>query len=134
MVARLSQVRWDLVAIAAVLIYIVTFVLGVALSLPLLAFLNWTGLDPDSASLASALISALVVILVTGFGAMWVARRVERAALLHGFLVGLAVALLSLALDVLFRPLTPVGLLLYTVMVAAGLLGGMLGRRRRELP
>jgi putative membrane protein (TIGR04086 family) len=133
MVARLSQVRWDLVAIAAVLIYIVTFVLGVALSFPLLAFLNWAGLDPDSASLASALISALVVIVVTGFGAMWVARRVERTALLHGFLVGLAVALLSLALDVLFRPLTAVGLLLYAVMVAAGLLGGMLGRRRREL-
>jgi putative membrane protein (TIGR04086 family) len=70
---------------------------------------------------------------VTGYGALHVARRVELAALLHGLLVGLLVALISLLLDVLFiRAIELVGLGLYVLMVAAGLLGGVLGSRRQE--
>lgn len=133
MKARLSRVHWDLVMKTAVLVYIVTFILGLALSFLLLAFLNWSHLDSQSAFLASSLISALLVIVVTGYGALRVARRVESAALLHGFLVGLVVALISLLLDVLFiRAIELVGLGLYVLMVAAGLLGGVLGSRRRE--
>ena len=77
------------------------------------------------------MISALLVIVVTGYGAWGVVRRVERAALLHGFLVGLVVALLSFLLDWVFsRQINPVGLVLYGLMVAAGWLGGVLGSRR----
>jgi hypothetical protein len=48
------------------------------------------------------------------------------------FRVGLAVALISFLLDVLFiRAIELVGLALYGLMVAAGLLGGILGSRRR---
>jgi putative membrane protein (TIGR04086 family) len=133
MKARLSRVHWDLVVKTAVLVYIMTFILGLALSFPLLAFLNWSRLDPQSAFLASSLISAFFVIVVTGYGALRVARRVEGTTLLHGFLVGLLVALISLLLDVLFiRAIELVGLGLYVLMVAAGLLGGVLGSRRRE--
>jgi putative membrane protein (TIGR04086 family) len=79
------------------------------------------------------LISAFFVIVVTGYGALRVARRVESAALLHGFLVGLVVALISLVLDVLFiRAIELLGLGLYVLMVVAGLLGGVLGSRTRE--
>src|SRR5262245_34189479 len=102
MKARLSRVHWDLVVKTAVLVYIVTFILGLVLSVPLLAFLNWSRLDAQSAFQISSLISALCVVVVTGYGALRLARRVEGAALLHGFLVGLLVALLSLILDVLF--------------------------------
>jgi putative membrane protein (TIGR04086 family) len=131
--ARLSRVRWALVLKIAVLVYIVTFILGVALSFPLLAFLNWSRLDPHSAFLVFSFFSAFLVIVVTGYGAVRVARRVERAALLHGLLVGLVVALISLVLDVFFiRAIELVGLGLYVLMVAAGLLGGVLGSRRRE--
>jgi putative membrane protein (TIGR04086 family) len=78
-------------------------------------------------------ITACFVIVVTGYGALWVARRVERATLLHGFLVGLLVALISLVLDLLFiRAIELVGLALYVLMVAAGVLGGVLGRRRER--
>ena len=133
MKARLSQVRWDLVLKASVLVYIVTFILGIALSFPLLAFLDWSHLNSDSAFQVSSLISGLLVIGVTEYGALWVARRVERAALLHGILVGLVVALLSFLLDVLFsKRIELIGVLLYLLMVAAGLLGGVLGSRRRE--
>jgi putative membrane protein (TIGR04086 family) len=132
--ARLSRLRWGLVIKAAILIYIATFILGLAVSFPLLAFLSWARLASQSAALASSLISTfLFVFVVTGYGAWWVARRVEREALLHGFMVGLLVAFISLVLDVLFiRAVELVGLGLYVLMVVAGLLGGALGSRRRE--
>jgi putative membrane protein (TIGR04086 family) len=133
MKARLSRVHWYLVVKTAVLVYIVTLILGVALSFPLLAVLNWSRLDSQSAFQVSSLITAFFVVVVTGYGALWVARRVEHAALLHGFLVGLVVAFLSLLLDVLFiRAIQLAGLGFYVLMVVAGLLGGVLGSRRRE--
>jgi hypothetical protein len=101
---RLAQVRWALVLKAAILIYHVTLVLGLAVSFPLLAFLGWARLDSAHAFQISFLITAILVFVVTGFGALWGARRAERAPLLHGFLVGLVVALLSFLLDLLFRP------------------------------
>jgi putative membrane protein (TIGR04086 family) len=133
MKAQLSQVHWALVLKTAVLLYILTFILGLGVSLLLLAFLNLGHMHPHSAILASSLFSALLVTVVTGYGALKVAHKVERAAPLHGFLIGLIVALLSLLLDLVFsREITLEGLVLYVLMVAAGLLGGILGSRRRE--
>lgn len=130
MKSQLSQVQWDLVLKTSVLIYFLTFVLGLALSLVLPIFLNWTHMDPQSAVQAVSLITPLLVIVVTGYGAWWVAHKVERAALLQGFLVGLVVALLSFLLDLVFSwRIDLVGLALYGLMVAAGLLGGILGHR-----
>ena len=126
--ARLAQVRWALVLKTSVLVYLVTLILGLAVSFPLLAFLGWARLDASRAFQLSFLITAALIFAVTGYGALWVARRVERAALLHGFLVGLVVALLSFLLDLLFHPvLEPTGLILYVLMIAAGALGGVWG-------
>jgi len=50
----------------------------------------------------SIILHLAIVIVVTGYGALRLACRVESAALVHGFLVGLLVALISLLLDVLF--------------------------------
>jgi putative membrane protein (TIGR04086 family) len=131
MKAQLSQVRWDRVLKTAVLIYILTFILGVGLSLLLPAVLNWGRVDPQNAVQAVSLISFLLVIVVTGYGAWRLARKVEHAASLQGFLVGVVVALISFLLDVAFSMrIDPVGLVLYALMVAAGLLGGILGSRR----
>ena len=133
MKVRRSRVHWALVVKTAVVVYIMTFILGIAVSFPLLAFLNWIHPDSQTALLASSLISAFVVFVVTGYGAWWVAHRVESAAVVHGLLVGLLVALLSLVLDVFFiRAMKLVGLGLYALMVAASLLGGVVARRRRE--
>jgi putative membrane protein (TIGR04086 family) len=135
--ARLAQVRWALILTTSVLVYLVTLVLGLAVSFPLLAVFGGGRLDSSRAFQVSFLMTALLLIAVTAYGALWVARRVERAPLLHGVLVGLVVALLSFLLDLLFRPvLEPTGLILYALMIAAGALGGVwgsaLGRRRRE--
>ena len=110
-----------------------TLILGLVVSFPLLALLGWGHLDSASAVRVSFLITAFLVIAVTGYGALKVTRKVERSALLHGFLVGLVVALLSFLLDLLFRPAIELpGLALYVLMIAAGVLGGALGSRRRE--
>jgi hypothetical protein len=74
---------------------------------------------------------------------IWVARKGEREAPLHGFLVGLLAALILLIfspdvtnffqvayrekLDLLVRALGT-----FVLMVAAGWLAGVLGSRRRE--
>ncbi len=131
MKAQLVQVRWDLVLKTSILVYILTFIFGVGLSLLLPAVLNWGRVDAPNAVQAVSLITPLLVIVVTGYGAWRVARKVEHAALLQGFLVGVVVAILSFLLDVAFSMrIDAVGLVLYALMVAAGLLGGILGSRR----
>jgi putative membrane protein (TIGR04086 family) len=129
--ARLSPVSWGLVFKTAILIYILTFLLGIGLSLFLPAVFNQGLGDPSTAVQVVAVVSAFLVVVVTGWGAWWATRRLDRAAPLHGLLIGLVVALLSGLLDVGFsRALTLVGLILYGLMVAAGWLGGVLGSRR----
>ncbi len=131
MKAQLVQVRWDLVLKTSILVYILTFIFGIGLSLLLPAVLNWGRVDAQNAVQAVSLITPLLVIVVTGYGAWRVARKVEHAALLQGFLVGVVVAVLSFLLDVAFSMrIDAVGLVLYALMVAAGLLGGILGSRR----
>ncbi len=131
MKAQLVQVRWDLVLKTSILVYILTFIFGIGLSLLLPAVLNWGRVDAQNAVQAVSLITPLLVIVVTGYGAWRVARKVEHAALLQGFLVGVVVAILSFLLDVAFSMrIDAVGLVLYALMVAAGLLGGILGSRR----
>jgi putative membrane protein (TIGR04086 family) len=129
--AQLVQVRWDLVLKTSILVYILTFIFGIGLSLLLPAVLNWGRVDAQNALQAVSLITPLLVIVVTGYGAWRVARKVEHAALLQGFLVGVVVAVLSFLLDMAFSMrIDAVGLVLYALMVAAGLLGGILGSRR----
>ena len=131
MQARLAQVHWALVLRMSVLVYLLTFILGLGVSLLLPTVFNWLRLDPQSAVQAGVLMTALLVLVVTGYGAWRVARTVDHAAPLQGFLVGLGVALLSFVLDVVFtRRIDPRGLVLYALMVVAGWLGGSLGSRR----
>src|SRR4029078_12610337 len=69
--ARLAQVRWALVLKTAALVYLVTFVLGLAASFLLLALLGWWRLDSSRAFQVSFLITAALVLAVTIFGAWW---------------------------------------------------------------
>ncbi len=128
---RLSQARWDLVVTIAVLVYIATLILGIVVTLPLISRFSRGSPTTRGAELAFDAISALLVIVVTGYGAWWAARRVAHDALLHGVLVGVLVALLSFLLDLLVsRTITSLGLVLYVLMVVAGFFGGILGSRR----
>jgi putative membrane protein (TIGR04086 family) len=127
---RLAEVEWGLVLRAAVLLYVATFILGLVLSFLWLVFLSAVNATSDTAVAAFSLIIALLLVVVTGYGAWRAAREVDREAVLHGFLVGFMVALLSFLLDVLFsRQIQLLGLLVYALMVVAGWLGGVLASR-----
>ena len=142
MKALFSDVHWGRVLLTGVLLVILDVILNTVLLL--LATHIWS--QSDQAQIAiqvSSWSSYILVILLTVGGAAWVARKVEREAPLHGFLVGLVAALILFIfnppltdffqgayrgrLDLLVR-----ALFTFFLVVAAGWLGGVLGSRRRE--
>ena len=69
--------------------------------------------------------------ILTLFAAAWAARRAEPAAAsLHGLLVGFLVATIFAVLS--FGPFNVWGLLVFALMIAAGLVGGLIGRADRD--
>ena len=131
MKAQLSQVHWGRVLLTGVLVVILVVILNTVLLV--LATHVWS--QPDQAQIAiqvSSWSTYILLLLLTGSGAVWVAVKVEREAPLHGLLVGLVVGLILFLLSRGFG--SPVLLALVTLVLnaAAGLLGGVLGSRGRE--
>ena len=133
MKALFSDVHWGRVLLTGVLLVILDVILNTVLLL--LATHMWS--QPDQAQIAiqvSSWSSYILVILLTVGGAAWVARKVEREAPLHGFLVGLVVALILLIISVGFGSPLLMALLTFDLNLAAGWLGGVLGSRGRKKP
>jgi hypothetical protein len=142
MKAQFSHVHWGRVLLTSVLVVILAFILNTVLLL--LASYLWGPL-PRTVVVYQVTSSStsILAILLTGGGGVWVARNVEREAPLHGFLAGLAAALILFIfnpdltnflqgayrgrLDLLARALGT-----FFLMVAAGWLGAVLVSRRRE--
>jgi len=144
MKAQFSHVHWGRFLLTGVLIVILVVILNTVLLL--LASQVWgpPSLAHPIAYLVASWSTSILAILLTVGGAVWVARKVEREAPLHGLLVGLVAALILL----LFNPaltnfllgayrgrldLLVVALGTFFLMVAAGWRGGVLvsrGRRR----
>jgi putative membrane protein (TIGR04086 family) len=130
MKAQYSNLQWGRVLLTSVLVIILVVILNTVL--PLLATHVWG--QPDQAQIAvqvSSWITYIVLLLLTFGGAVWVARRVEREALLHGLLVGVVVAFILFLLSLGFGSAVLFALLTFVLNVVAGLLGGVLGGRRR---
>src|SRR5437588_1663744 len=142
MKAHFWQVHWGRVLLTDVLVIIIVVILNMAVLL--LASSIWgPPFQTESIYQITSWSTSLLAILLTAGGAVWVARKVEREAPLHGFLVGLVAALILLIflpdvtnffrgayrgrLDLLVRALGT-----FVLMVAAGWLGGVLGSRGRE--
>ena len=133
MKALFSEVHWGRVLLTGILLVILDVILNTVLLL--LATHIWS--QPDQAQIAiqvSSWSSYILVILLTVGGAVWVARKVEREAPLHGLLVGLVVALILLILSVGFGSPLLMALLTFDLNLAAGWLGGVLGSRGRKKP
>ena len=133
MKALFSDVHWGRVLLTGVLLVILDVILNTVLLL--LATHIWS--QSDQAQIAiqvSSWSSYILVILLTVGGAVWVARKVEREAPLHGFLVGLVVALILLIISVGFGSPLLMALLTFDLNLAAGWLGGVLGSRGRKKP
>jgi putative membrane protein (TIGR04086 family) len=128
MKAQFSHVHWGRVLGTVVLIVILVYILETVLAL--LAFHIWGQPDQRQIAFQVAIWSTVIVqLLLTGAGAVWVARKVERKAPLHGLLVGLVAALILLPLGK--APIDLVSLVTFVLTVAAGWLGGVLGSRGR---
>ena len=133
MKALFSDVHWGRVLLTGVLLVILDVILNTVLLL--LATHIWSQRDQAQIAIqVSSWSSYILVILLTVGGAAWVARKVEREAPLHGFLVGLFVALILLILSVGFGSPLLMALLTFDLNLAAGWLGGVLGSRGRKKP
>jgi putative membrane protein (TIGR04086 family) len=131
MKAQLSQVHWGRVLLTGVLVVILVVILNTVLLV--LATHVWS--QPDQAQIAiqvSSWSTYILLLLLTGSGAVWVAVKVEREAPLHGLLVGLVVGLILFLLSRGFGSPVLLALVTFVLNAAAGLLGGVLGSRGRE--
>jgi putative membrane protein (TIGR04086 family) len=138
MKAHFSHVHWGRILLTGMLIVILVVILNTVLFV--LASNVWG--SPSQSEIVFQVnywsTSILAILLIVG-GAIWVARKVEREAPLHGLLVGLVAALVlfigSSAITGAYRgkpDLLMVALLTFFLMVAAGWLGGVLGSRGRK--
>jgi hypothetical protein len=122
----LSKVRWGTVLLASLATHVanvvVVVLLIVAYTLVAVGFqreLSGGITDPLASQIAT-----WPVPILTFFAAAWAARKVKPVtAVLHGLLVGLLVAV---SFGVLyFGPFNMWGLLVFALMIAAGLLGAL---------
>jgi small-conductance mechanosensitive channel len=129
----LSNVRWGRVLLASLATHVANVVVAVLLIVVYTLLAVGPQREPSGGitdPLASQVASWPVPIL-TLFAAAWVARRAEPAAAsLHGLLVGFLVATIFAVLS--FGPFNVWGLLLFALMIAAGLVGGLIGRADRN--
>ena len=131
MKAHFSHVHWGRVLLTDVLIVILVVILNTVLLL--LASYVW-GSRTVMVLLVTSWSTSILAILLTIGAAIWVGRKVEREAPLHGFLVGLVVALILLIISVGFGSPLLMALLTFDLNLAAGWLGGVLGSRGRKKP
>ncbi len=135
MTNTLPKVRWMkilLASVSATVTYVVLVVLASTIPTVVLAFSG----EPDQGGIVrtleslrpwATLILTVLTVLPTVVAAAWAARRTTSGtATVHGLLVGLLVAV-----SPVFGLLGPPSLVLATVTVAAGVLGGWLGGQGR---
>ena len=129
MKAHFSHVHWGRVLLTVVLVTILVAILNAVLFW--LVGLVWH--QPDQQQIVVQVVSwstFVLQLLLTVGGGVWIARRVEREAPLHGVLVGLVIALFFFLFSLSFRTPALVELVSFILTVAAGWLGGVLGSRR----
>jgi hypothetical protein len=130
----LSKVRWDRVLLASVATHVANVVVAVLLIVVYTLLAVGPQREPSGGitdPLASQVATWPVPIL-TLFAAARAARKAEPAtALLHGLLVGFLVAVIFGVLYY-FAPFDLSGLLLFALTIAAGFVGGLIGRADRN--
>ena len=129
----LSKVRWGRVLLAG----LVTHVANVVVAVLLIVAYTLLAVGPQrepSGGITDPLASQVAtwpVPILTLFAAAWAARRAKpAAAALQGLLVGFLVAVVFGVLY--FGPVNLWGLLLFALMIVAGLAGGLIGRADRN--
>lgn len=138
---QFTNVRWLRVVLTAVLVVMVNYLL-VTLLVTAYAFvlsIQARG-APEQAQITqfanqfAPWATPILGILLTFGAAVWVARKVETAPQLHGWLVGLVVAIIGLIIAVVFGGAADLftDLVWFVVTIAAGGVGGVLSGRRKQ--
>jgi hypothetical protein len=125
----LSKVRWGRILLAG----LATHVANVVVAVLLIVVYTLLAVGPQrepSGGIIDPLVSQVAtwpVLILMFFAAAWTARRAQPAtAALHGLLVGFLVAVIFAVLY--FGPFSAGGLALFALTLAAGFLGGLVGR------
>jgi hypothetical protein len=129
----LSKIRWGRVLLASLATHIANVVVAVLLIVvyTLLAVGFQRELSGGITDPLASQVATWPVPILTVFAAAWAARKVKPAvAALHGLLVGFFVGVIFAVLY--FGPFNVWGLLLFVLMIAAGLVGGLIGRSDRN--
>jgi hypothetical protein len=129
MTILLSRVRWVRIVLAGLVTHVANVIVAVLLVV-LYTFLAAGPQREPSAGVIDPLagqVATWPLPILTFFAAAWAARRAESAtAALHGLLVGLLVVLIFAVLY--FGPFSAGGLALFALTLAAGFVGGLVGR------
>jgi hypothetical protein len=137
MATAAAPIRWGRIALVGVLAPVMSLVLVTLIVTVYAAYLAIQARgQPDmklinrfAAQIAPWAASALTIVL-TALGAFWVARSAPARAQLHGTLIGVVAALLSLLPSLISsRGLTPIALLAAALIVGAGWVGGLIASR-----
>jgi hypothetical protein len=133
MTKLMANVRWGRILLAGLATHVANVVVAVLLIVVYTLLAVGFQSEPSGGindPLASQVATWPVPIL-TLFAAAWAARKVKpTTAALHGLLVGFLVAVIFGLLY--FAPFNLWGLLLFALMIVAGLVGGMIGRDDRN--
>ena len=137
---QFSNVRWGRVLLAGALVFIANFMsvfLVVSVYAVILGFEARGAPDQalidQFASQISTWFGPVLTALLTLGAAVWVARKVEAAIILHGVLVGLIAVLIGLTVTLVFfdSSIDMPDIVRFVLAVAAGWVGGFLGSRGR---
>lgn len=133
MTAQLSQIKWGRVILTTVMVYVLSFLTVFLIVTAYASYLAFQARGAPDQSMINTFadqyapwIGAISLIVFTVLGAMWLVRRVETAAQLHGMILGVLAGLLNIIFDGL--NLSTLAATLLTV--AAGWSGSHLDARK----
>lgn len=133
MTAQLSQIKWGRVILTTVVVYVLSFLTVFLIVTAYASYLAFQARGAPDQSMINTFadqyapwIGAISLIVFTVLGAMWLVRRVETAAQLHGMILGVLAGLLNIIFDGL--NLSTLAATLLTV--AAGWSGSHLDARK----
>jgi len=127
---QLSHPHWGRIFLTGLLVVILDIILNTVLFW--IVALIWSQPNQQLMVLQFDFWSTFVLqLLLTVGGGVWIARKLEREAPLHGLLMGLVIALIFSPFSLGFRTPALGNLVGFVLTVAAGWLGGVLGSRGR---
>jgi hypothetical protein len=133
MTTQLSQIKWGRVIITAVAVWALSILTAFIVVTVYAGYLGFQARGaPDQAMITAFAdqyapwVGVISFTLFTLLGAMWLARRVETAVLLHGILLGALASLVGIIIDGVSRSAFIVTILTIT----AGWLGAQLSSRK----